>query len=62
MKDKPELDDERNIGLVCQKCHNSGIPNSHESRCRFYRRQLERYPDMDAWLAGLPLKVKQHFG
>ncbi len=61
MKSKPELDDERNIGLVCKRCHESGIVNSYESRCRFYLRQLSRYPDMEVWLQGLNLKAKERF-
>jgi hypothetical protein len=57
----PILDDERNIGLVCEICHSSGKVNSYESRNMFYTRQLLRYPDLNMWLANLPFKTKQYF-
>lgn len=53
------LDDERNIGLVCLECHDSGEVNSFESRVEFYYLQKKRYPDLDIWLANLPSKIIQ---
>lgn len=60
MKGVPELDSEENCGLVCHKCHGD-VVNGYESRRSFWKRQVERGYDMDAWLDGLPLKFKQRF-
>ena len=61
MKDHPELDDERNIMLVCHNCHESGWVNSYGARVMFWYRQKERYPDIKDWYSGLELKVKENF-
>ncbi len=61
MKGKPELDDERNLELVCPRCH-STVANSYENRCAFWRIQSVRYPDLLAWYSSIPLKCKESFG
>jgi hypothetical protein len=61
MKGHPELDDERNLMLVCNKCHDSGIVNNYFVRVMFWDKQLRCYPDLREWYAGLPLKEKEYF-
>ena len=61
MKGHPELDDERNLMLVCNKCHDDGIVNNYFVRMIFWSKQLKRYPDLREWYAGLPLKEKENF-
>jgi len=60
MKGKPELDDERNIQIVCAPCHRKKA-NSRENRCKFWQVQLKRYPDLREWYDGLPLKCLEYF-
>ena len=60
MKGKPELDDERNLQIVCSACHQKRA-NSRENRCNFWKIQLKRYPDLEDWYNGLPIKVKERF-
>jgi hypothetical protein len=61
-KRKPELDDEKNLILVCPYCHQAGYVDSKEARKLFWIMQVNRYGDftMRDWLESLPLKVK-HF-
>jgi hypothetical protein len=60
MKGHPELDDERNIGLVCEECHQSGKVNAYKSRVNFWIVQKQRY-DMIAWWKSLPVIEKEMF-
>jgi len=57
----PELDDEKNLILVCPHCHMSGEVDSKEARKIFWTRLCERYTEfaMLDWLESLPLKIKQ---
>ena len=57
-KGHPELDDERNIQLVCKRCHET-VANSFENRRAFWAIQLTRYPDMRKWYASLPTKYRK---
>ena len=62
MKGHPELDDERNLMLVGQRCHiDEGLVNNYFVRVWFWAEQLKRYPDLREWYAGLPLKSKEYF-
>jgi len=61
MKRHPELDDERNLMLVCEECHQSGIVNNYFARMMFWDKQLKRYPDLREWWSQLPLKSKENF-
>ena len=60
MKGHPELDVEQNIGLVCERCHQSGNVSSYESKVRFWKIQKQRY-DMINWWKSLPLIEKEMF-
>ena len=57
-KGHPELDDERNIQLVCKRCHET-VANSFENRRAFWAIQLTRYPDMREWYASLPTRYRK---
>lgn len=61
MKGHPELDDERNLMLVCHECHESGMLNNRVAREWFWMRQSGIYPDLITWYNGLDLKVKELF-
>lgn len=56
----PELDDEKNLILVCIECHYTGAVDSKEARRIFWNRLCERYSELAMldWLESLPLKVK----
>lgn len=58
----PELDDEKNLILVCPYCHMTGIVDSKDARRVFWTKLCNRYGEfaMLDWLESLPLKVK-HF-
>ncbi len=59
-KGHPELDDERDIQLVCARCHHT-VANSFENKRAFWAKQLERYGDknMREWYASLPTKYRK---
>jgi len=63
MKGHKELDDKRNIMLVCSACHHSGIVNGFEARRWFWQRQCERYGQqaMQEFWEGVCLKAKERF-
>lgn len=60
-KGRPELDDERNIMIVCNHCHSSGKVSNRFAREWFWMIQSERYPDLMQWYSALDLKVKELF-
>lgn len=60
-KGRPDLDDERNICLVCHHCHQSGKVSNRFAREWFWIVQSSRYSDMLTWYNGLDLKVKERF-
>jgi hypothetical protein len=60
MRRFPELDDERNIQLVCRDCH-ANTANCRDNRLKFWKVQLVRYPDLREWYEDLPLKIKERF-
>ena len=58
----PELNDERNIQIVCVVCHlYTGAADTWDNRMNFWLVQCDRYgkADMIAWHEGLPMKVKE---
>lgn len=59
MKGKPELDDERNICILCHDCHSSGKVSNRFAREWFWMVQSERYPDMMQWYRDLDLKAQK---
>lgn len=59
MKGHPDLDDERNLCLVCQTCHQSGILSNRVAREWFWMVQSERYPGLLDWYNSVELKVKE---
>lgn len=61
MKGKPELDDERNLCLLCHHCHSSGKVSNRFAREWFWMVQSERYSDMIQWYSQLDLKVKEFY-
>ena len=68
IKGKPQLDNERNILLVCVPCHIGLSVTWHgcrlatrEGKLRVWQIQCERYPDMEEWHDGLDLLVKENF-
>jgi len=60
MRSVPELDDERNLQLVCRDCHRE-VANGYKNRCEFWQVQLKRYPDLREWWDNLPLLIKERF-
>jgi hypothetical protein len=58
----PELDDEKNLILVCEACHYIGVVDSKDARRVFWTKLCNRYGEfaMLDWLESLPLKIK-HF-
>ncbi len=61
MRGFPMLDNERNIGLVCEECHQSGKVNAYESRVAFWKLQNTRYNGMVDWWLSIPLIKKEAF-
>jgi hypothetical protein len=63
MKGHPELDDKRNLMIVCAQCHQSGEVNGYFARCWFWRRQVARYgwEAMMEFYNGVKLKIKEVF-
>jgi len=62
-KGVPQLDDEKNIMLVCRGCHASGVVNGHRARVIFWKQQCAKYGEhqMRDWYDSLPLKVKEYY-
>ena len=60
MKRYPELDNERNLQIVCYPCHIK-VGHTHENKRAFWAKQLERYGDknMREWYASLPTKYRK---
>jgi hypothetical protein len=56
-KGKTFLDDEKNIELVCQQCHMSGMLDTEIHAIEFAKRQIARGVDVVGWYYSLPLKV-----
>jgi len=61
MKGRPELDDDKNLMLVCQKCHQ--FCNNYKIRCRFWAKQVRRYgiEKMVEWYNGVRVADKPRF-
>lgn len=64
---KESVDDERNITLVCARCHSTdgttGLANSRDYKLRAWIKQCERYgrDSMIEWYNSVPLIIKERF-
>ena len=61
MKKRPELDEDYNLMIVCQKCH--AFCNAFEVRCLFWKKQVIRYgiEKMCAWYNSVRIVDKPRF-
>ena len=60
----PELDNERNIGMVCRKCHSQWIGTGGRLvKESWWKIQCAKHgeADMQEWYSGLSLRTKERF-
>jgi hypothetical protein len=60
-KRHPEFDCEQNLELLCKFCHSSPGIDSYSHSCDFWRKQVHRGYDMQAWIDSLGLKSKEFY-